>query len=131
VKYRGLLLDTQTFLLAAQEEKSLSPKARHMFMDKRQALYLSLVSVWELQIKLSLGKVRLPVSLPEVVQRAVTDAGVELLPLQLEHIYRLGALPFHHRDPFDRLLAAQALHEQLVLLGSDKAFDIYGVNRLW
>ena len=70
-------------------------------------------------------------SLPEVVQRAVTDAGVELLPLQLEHLYRLGALPFHHRDPFDRLLAAQALHEQLTLLGSDKAFDDYGVERLW
>ena len=131
MKSRGLLLDTQTFLLAAQEDKSLPPRARHSFLNRRHALYLSLVSVWELQIKLSLGKVRLPVSLPEAVQKAVTDAGVELLPLQLEHLYRLGALPFHHRDPFDRLLAAQALHEQLILLSGDRAFDVYGVERLW
>lgn len=131
MKSRGLLLDAQAFLLVAQEKSSLPSRARQAFLDRRNTLYLSLVSLWELQIKLSLGKVKLPVSLPEAVQRAVSDAGVELLPLHLEHIYKLNELPFHHRDPFDRLLAAQALYERMTILGADKAFDAYGVDRLW
>ncbi len=131
MKHRGFLLDTQAFLLVAQEKTSLPSKVRHAFLNRRNTLYLSLVSLWELQIKLSLGKVKLPVSLPEAVQRAVSDAGMELLALHPEHVYKLKELPFHHRDPFDRLLAAQALHEHLMILGGDKAFDDYGVERLW
>jgi PIN domain nuclease of toxin-antitoxin system len=131
VKHRGLLLDTQAFLLLAQEKSSLPSKVSQAFLDKRNTLYLSLVSLWELQIKLSLGKVKLPVGLPEAVQRAVSDAGMELLQLHPEHVYKLRELPFHHRDPFDRLLAAQALHERLTILGGDKAFDDYGVTRIW
>ena len=131
MKPQRVLLDTQAFVLAAQGAKSLSHKAESMLLNKGITAYLSLVSLWEMQIKLSLEKLKLPVSLPEAVQRAVTDIGLEILPLQADHIYKVSELPFHHRDPFDRLLIAQALHEQMVILGSDAAFDAYGVTRLW
>jgi PIN domain nuclease of toxin-antitoxin system len=125
------LLDTQTFLVAAQADGPLTPRAKNTLLRADHALYLSLISLWEMQIKISLGKLRLPVSLSETVQRAVTELGLEILPLLLEHIYQLGDLPWHHRDPFDRLLIAQALSEQMVLVGSDPMFEKYGVRRLW
>jgi len=128
---KRLLLDTQAFLLAASGEDGLPAKARAAILHKDAEVYLSLVSLWEMQIKLSLGKLKLPVSLPTAVQRGVTDLGLELLPLQVEHIYRLAELPFHHRDPFDRLLIAQALHEQMPIVGKDSFFSDYGVCRIW
>jgi PIN domain nuclease of toxin-antitoxin system len=128
---RRLLLDTQAFVLAAEGEKVLSPKARTALLHQETDIYLSLVSLWEMQIKLGLGKLKLPVSLPMAVQKAVTGVGLEILPLQAEHIYKLSDLPFHHRDPFDRLLIAQALHEQMVVIGNDSAFDAYGIERIW
>ncbi len=125
------LLDTQTFLVAAQADGPLSTRAKNALLRADHTLYLSLISLWEMQIKLGLGKLRLTVSLSEAVQRAVSDLGLEILPLQLEHIYQLGELPWHHRDPFDRLLAAQALAERMVLVGSDQIFERYGIRRLW
>ena len=131
MKSRRLLLDTQVFILAAQSDKLLSRRARDILLNTERTAYLSLVSLWEMQIKLSLGKLKLPVSLPDAIQRGVTDIGLEILPLQAEHIYKLAELPFHHRDPFDRLLIAQALHEQVPIVSNDEAFDRYGVTRLW
>lgn len=129
---KRVLLDTQAFLWAAQAEKSLSSKARSVILNSQIHSYLSLVSLWEIQIKLGLGKLRLPVSLSTAVQRGVKELGIELLPLQIEHIYRLGELPLlNHRDPFDRLLMAQALYEEMPIVGSDKAFDAYGIRRIW
>ena len=128
---KRFLLDTQAFILAAEGDSALPPKARTVFLNQDATLYLSLVSLWEMQIKLSLGKLKLPVSLPETVQRAVTDIGLELLPLHADHIYTLAELPFHHRDPFDRLLVAQALNEQMPILGNHAALDHYGITRIW
>ena len=125
------LLDTQAFILAAQDEKAPSAKTRAVLLSRKNTAYLSVVSIWEMQIKLTLEKLKLPVSLPQAVQRAVTDLGLEILPLQLEHIYKLAELPFHHRDPFDRLLIAQALQEEFSVLGNDASFDAYGVIRIW
>jgi PIN domain nuclease of toxin-antitoxin system len=131
MKSRRLLLDTQAFILAAQGDKSLSRKVAAILLHTDTTAYLSLVSLWEMQFKLSLGKLRLPVALPEAIQRAVTDIGLEILPLQAEHIYKLASLPFHHRDLFDRLLIAQALYEQMPIATNDRAFDAYGISRLW
>jgi PIN domain nuclease of toxin-antitoxin system len=128
---RRYLLDTQAFILASQTADSLSARARVALLQPDSTLFLSLVSLWEMQIKIDLKKLRLPVSLPEAVQRAVTDIGLELMPLHPEHVYKLGHLPFHHRDPFDRLLVAQALYERMPIIGNDTAFDAYGVERLW
>ena len=128
---RRLLLDTQAFLLAAQDDRALSDRARRALLHPETTLYLSLVSLWEMQIKLSLGKLKLPMPLPAAIQRAVTETGMELLPLHPEHVYKLAVLPYHHRDPFDRLLAAQALCERMVVVGNDKIFDAYKVERIW
>ena len=131
MKPRRLLLDTQAFILAAQGNKNLPRKAEIALLKQDQTPYLSLVSLWEMQIKMSLGKLKLPVSLPEAVQRAVKEISLEILPLQAEHIYTLGNLPFHHRDPFDRLLIAQAIHEQMPIVGNDAEFDKYEITRIW
>jgi len=125
------LLDTQTFILAAQPGGELPKKAKDAMLKPEHSLYLSMASLWEVQIKLMLEKLRLPVSLVAAVQLAVDHLGLEFLPIYPEHIYKLGELPMHHRDPFDRLLAAQALHERLTLIGGDNVFDKYGVRRIW
>jgi PIN domain nuclease of toxin-antitoxin system len=131
MKTRRFLLDTQAFLYAAQAQGPLSRSARQAILHPDNALFISLVSVWEMQIKLSLGKLKLPLSLPEAIQRAVTELGVEFLTLQPEHIFQLEHLPLHHRDPFDRLLIAQAQVERMALLSGDTMFDRYEVTRVW
>ena len=128
---RRFLLDTQAFILAAQAEGALSDKAGDIILNPQSELYLSVVSLWEMQIKMSIGKLKLPVSLREAVQKAVTEIGLEILPLLIDPIYRLETLPFHHRDPFDRLLIAQALHERIPIISSESTFDNYKVERIW
>jgi PIN domain nuclease of toxin-antitoxin system len=128
---KRLLLDAQAFLFAAGNEDRLSAKASAAIVHRDTALHLSLVSVWEMQIKIDLGKLKLPISLPAAIQKAVTELGLELLSLRLEHVYGLALLPFHHRDPFDRLLISQAIHEDMQVVSNDPAFDRYKVTRLW
>jgi len=86
--------------------------------------------VWEISIKRSLGKLQMDVTTQLLVETAVS-AGVRLLPIRPEHLYALESLPWHHRDPFDRLLVAQALHEDMIVLGSDRTWAPYGVRMLW
>jgi PIN domain nuclease of toxin-antitoxin system len=131
MKQTRLLVDTQAFIFAAEGGLRLSPKAKLALLRSGAPLFISLISIWEIQLKLTLGKLRLPVPLSEAVQRAITQMGIELLPLQLDHIYKLADFPFHHRDPFDRLLAAQAAYEGMALVSNDNAFDAYGVHRIW
>jgi PIN domain nuclease of toxin-antitoxin system len=128
---RRFLLDTQAFVVSILDTDGLSPKARALLLRSDTDPFLSLVSLWEMQIKVGLKKLGLPVPLSEAVQRAVTEMRLELLPLQLEHIYRLADLPLHHRDPFDRLLIAQALQERMPIISGDADFDAYGVERIW
>lgn len=127
-----VLLDTQVFIYAASEEhESFSKKAAKVFLDEDYDLYLSVVSLWELSIKINLGKLKLPVSLKQAVQIAVREVGIHLLSIQPDHIFHLENLPSHHRDPFDRLLISQAKTENMILLASDKVFDKYKVKRIW
>ncbi len=91
---------------------------------------MSLASFWEIAIKVSIGKLRLPVPLDKIHDDFVMS-GVQVLPFEIKHILGVSLLPFHHRDPFDRLLAAQALAEDLTLVSRDKIFDLYGVKRIW
>ena len=127
----NFLLDTQAFVIAAQEETGLSAKVRGVLTRQSTHLYLSLASIWEMQIKISLGKLRLGVPLPEALQQGIHEMDLRLLPIHPDHIFKLGDLPWHHRDPFDRLLAAQALTMRLTLISGDREFDRYGVHRLW
>ena len=125
-----LLLDTHTFLWWDNNLPRLSPLALTLCQDSANTMLLSMVSVWELQIKLQLGKLTLPLPLAEIVagQQA---AGVEVLPIRLAHVLGLDALPLHHKDPFDRLLVAQARSEGAVLLSSDTTLAQYPVDVRW
>lgn len=125
------LLDTHTYLWALAGAPELSQTAADVFGDDHAALFLSVTSVWEMAIKASLGKLSLGVSLRDMVVDERKAQGIALLPIDLRHTLAVEELPFHHRDPFDRLLVAQALTEDLVVLGRDASFDAYGCNRLW
>ena len=126
-----VLLDTQAILYALTDTTRLSSRARSAILSSKNDLFLSIVSLWETQIKLNLGKLKLEHSLRNIVQRTISDLGIELLPIQMEHIYRLDNLPRHHRDPFDRLLIAQAMTEHMDVISNDRAWDAYGVHRIW
>ena len=126
-----VLLDTHTFLWASSNKPKLSPTALALIEDADNELLLSVVSVWEMSIKFSNGKLVLPESPSAFVSAQMQDIGFEILPLVLRHLAPIATLPFHHRDPFDRLLVAQCLIEDLPLISADVLFDAYGITRLW
>src|SRR5437588_7358785 len=103
-----LLLDTHAFIWWFNEPEKLSPKALALLADGDNDLILSAASVWEMQIKIQLGKLKFTVPLREIVESQEQTNGVQVLPVGLEHVLALDALPAHHKDPFDRLLVAQA-----------------------
>jgi PIN domain nuclease of toxin-antitoxin system len=125
------LLDTHAFLWLLAGDARLGAAARRRIEDPRHETVLSIASIWEMAIKVGLGKLRLGPSLDETIQRGARDNGIGLLAISAEHAIRVADLPPHHRDPFDRLLVAQALHEGIPLLANDPAFDAYGVARIW
>ncbi|WP_370583149.1 MULTISPECIES: type II toxin-antitoxin system VapC family toxin [Microcystis] len=99
--------------------------------DRNNLLFLSLVSVWEIQIKVQLGKLNLDISLSEIVKDRTKINDVQILPLKLSHIWTLDTLPYYHKDPFDRLLISQAITENLIIRGVDSVFDSYPVQKIW
>ena len=125
------LLDSHTFLWASLYPHRLSPKANFIITDPDTPCRLSLASVWEMAIKVSIGKLDLPEPLDDFIARKTDDLAVDLFPITLPHILRVATLPLHHRDPFDRLLASQAIHEGVRIVSADPAFDRYDVERVW
>jgi PIN domain nuclease of toxin-antitoxin system len=125
-----LLLDTYAFLWASESPERLSQTVCDALTDADNAFFLSIASVWEIQIKVALGKLAVSRPLQEAIELAVDD-GLQILPAELEHIYGVGALPAHHNDPFDRLLIAQALHEGFTIVTRDKVFPQYTAPLLW
>jgi PIN domain nuclease of toxin-antitoxin system len=125
------LLDTQAFLYVVADDPRLGPAARARFLDPGHDFRLSVASAWEIAIKHSLGKLTLPDRPARWLREQLGENRVGLLPVELDHATRVAELPFHHRDPFDRLLAAQALSEKLPVLSGDRVFDAYGVERIW
>jgi PIN domain nuclease of toxin-antitoxin system len=120
------LLDTHALLWWLADDGRLPPGARRAIKDPAAIAYVSAGSVWEIAIKRSLGKLELPDS-----WYAATFRDFAELPITSEHARRAGELPPHHRDPFDRLLVAQALAEGLTLVTADPAFARYGVQVTW
>jgi len=109
----------------------LGGQARIVCADLESELLLSLASAWEMAIKISIGKLELREPLRQVLLQARTVNGIASVPIEEEHVLRARHLPLHHRDPFDRLLAAQALEEGFTIVSADESFDAYGVSRLW
>jgi len=121
-----LLLDTSALLLALAEPERLAPEARAAIEDHSSTPIVSAASIWEIAIKRSLGKL----AAPDEILAAVRGAGFETLDITPEHAERAGDLPPHHRDPFDRMLVAQALLEGCTLLTRDDALAPYEVPLL-
>ena len=126
-----LLLDTHTLLWIVTRDRRLSKTARQLFLDTSNAVFLSIASIWEIAIKKSLNRLTLSGTLAEFVNEHIIGNAIGLLNIRLEHIYQVESLPFHHRDPFDRLVVAQALTEKMPILSADASFDYYPVKRIW
>jgi len=126
-----LLLDTHTFIWWDSEPDKLSSAALKACQDQANTLILSVVSVWEMQIKSQLGKLRFSVPLPEIIKGQQQSNNIEILSVTLQHVLELQNLPHHHGDPFDRLLMAQANIEDALLISGDFAFSKYPIKLLW
>jgi PIN domain nuclease of toxin-antitoxin system len=126
-----LLLDTHTFLWFIIGSPKLSEKARALIEDTTNERLLSTASLWEIAIKHSLGKLTLSQPFEILIPQQLERNNVETLHVTMAHLSVVATLPFHHRDPFDRLLVAQAALERLSVLSIDSAFDAYAVERLW
>ena len=120
-----LLLDTQVFIWWDSEPEKLSPRALALCQDPSNELLLSVVSLWEIQIKSQINKVRLRLPLSNLVQGQQETNDMAILPLTASHIYGLDGLPSYHKDPFDRMLVAQARVEKLWLVTSDEMVSKY------
>jgi PIN domain nuclease of toxin-antitoxin system len=122
-----LLIDTHTFIWWMEASSSLSAAARAAVADPANQILISVASVWELVIKVSSGRLNFPAD-PETIIRA---EGFELLAISFAHLRQNGALPFLHKDPFDRMLVAQAMVEAAPLVTRDRQLSRYGVPTLW
>ena len=127
----NILLDTHTFLWFIAGSDELSDKARELIEDENNRVFLSAASLWEMAIKVSLEKLTLSESFETLIPEQLALNGVEILGITVAHATQVASLPFHHRDPFDRLIIAQALEEQMPIISFDDAFDKYGVTRIW
>lgn len=126
-----LLLDTHTLLWFLAGDQRCSRPARAAIEDLDNKVFVSVASLWELAIKLSLRKLELAMPFDQFAAHHFEPDGFGLLPIELDELDWLTTLPLHHRDPFDRLLIAQALVRGMPLLSADAVFDRYGVERLW
>ena len=126
-----VLLDTHTFLWFVLGDSKLSATARKEIENPSNGKFVSPASYWETAIKISIGKYTLPQPYEQFIQKAIDDNGFVILPVEPKHTAVLTNLPFHHRDPFDRLIVAQAMVEQMPVVSGDPAFDAYPVKRIW
>jgi len=125
-----LLLDTHTLLWWFSDHPALSPKARGHIADSGNELFVSAASAWEMAIKSRAGKLEAGPLLDNLVEELV-GGGFQPLPISVDHAVRAGALPEHHRDPFDRMLIAQAQAENLAIISNDDWFARYGIRHIW
>lgn len=126
-----LLADTHAFIWSFSDTKKLPPMVAAALKNPSHQVFLSVASVWEMQIKIRLGQMVFPDTLANIIQEQQFINGIEILPVQLSHALYLENLPYHHKDPFDRLLISQAIVENMTLISADKVFSQYPVKLLW
>ncbi|MBF0227597.1 MAG: type II toxin-antitoxin system VapC family toxin [Desulfobacterales bacterium] len=126
-----LLLDTHVFLWLLFAPEKVTTKVKLIYKDQKNVVFLSLISIWEIQIKSQLGKLYLDVDLEKIIDDNINKGFIKLLPIRLAHILSLKELPFHHKDPFDRLLIAQSIQENLTIVTADSYFTDYDAKTLW
>ncbi len=129
-----LLWDTHTYLWFSSGSNELSGKTKELILSDFTENYISIVSIWEITIKSSLGKLIINGNLNDI-WNDISENGITVLPLELSHLKIYEKLVFHHRDPFDRIIASKAIYENMCLLGKDNVFDLYfegtDISRIW
>ena len=126
-----LLLDTHTFLWWVSNDRRLSDRARAFIQDQSAEVFFSTVAAWEIAIKVRLGQIELQGDVTQVIPERIAANGFLILPVEIQHALRVAALPLLHRDPFDRLLIAQAQIEGLTILTRDPLIAQYDVAVVW
>ena len=123
------LLDTHVVIWAISDVKKLSLRSKNILQDKSNKCFESIISLWEIGIKYSLGRLELSAELSEIFS-IIKQSDLEILPVSPDHFLTVSKLEFHHNDPFDRLLIGQAISEKLIILSKDKEFKKYGIS-IW
>ena len=126
-----VLIDTHAFIWLDTQPEKLSKTAMEICQDTDNELYLSMASIWEMQIKVQLGKLKLKIPLADMLTVQQQENDLNVLNIALTHIYQLQALPLHHNDPFDRLIIAQSVLENMTLISVDEKFKAYDISMLW
>ncbi len=127
------LLDTHTFLWLINQlySSKLSETVYRLFLNQENQFYLSIASVWEIAIKVNLGKLDIAQLIGPFILEQLQENEINLFDIRFQHAIKVAELPLHHRDPFDRIIIAQSLVEDIPLLSKDKVFDAYGIQRIW
>ncbi len=126
-----LLLDTHILIWWSLDSGKLTRKVYELLTDSSNTLVVSIASIWEMQIKVQLGKLDLEKKVSELITHQQQINNLEVLPIDPTHVYALESLPNEHRDPFDRIIIAQSIVEAIPLLSADRVFDRYLVDRIW
>lgn len=124
----NFLLDTHIFLWFVNDDPRLSDRFKDLIENQSNFIYISVASLWEMSIKYNLGKLTLAPAYEEFVEREITESSIILLNIELEHIKINASLPFHHRDPFDRIIIAQSMAENISIMTLDSVFSRYPIT---
>jgi PIN domain nuclease of toxin-antitoxin system len=126
----NLLIDTHTLIWFIEDAPEMSEKARNLITDIDNPCFVSIASIWEIAIKLSIGKLKMKYPFDKL-STLLWENSIELLPIRIEHTKELISMPFHHKDPFDRLIISQARIEHLTIISKDDNFRSYDINQIW
>ncbi len=126
-----VLIDTHALLWMLGDSRNLSHRARSALANRENSLFFSIAGYWEIGIKTSIGKLELSSDWHETIPRAMTRNGVSWLEITPDHVHAVSTLPWTHRDPFDRIMIAQAMHNDLTIVTADPAFHDYSVTVIW
>jgi PIN domain nuclease of toxin-antitoxin system len=127
----NFLLDTHAFIWLWEDISKIPPRVLAACEDPENQLYLSIASIWEMQIKVAAGKLSFQQPLAEIIEQQKNENGISILPVSLPHLWQLATLPSHHNDPFDRMLVAQASADNLALVTADRHIARYPVELFW
>ncbi len=126
-----ILLDTHTFLWFVSDDPRLTDSAKSAIENIDNERFISIAGIWEMAIKISIGKLKLSKPFSYLIPDQLEINDINLLPIKLYHLKKITKLHFYHRDPFDRLIIAQSLTENIPIISNEKIFDQYGIIRLW
>ena len=126
-----LLLDSHALIWYVDQDQLVPPVAYRAIANPSNDLFVSAATIWEVAIKVGTGKLKLSGPYRPWITKAVSDLGATILPITIDYADFQAGLPFHHRDPFDRLLIAQSIVESIPVVSGDTLFDAYGITRIW